>query len=86
MIEPLTDKDYMHMLISCGRNASTYKPAWAKVLSDLGKTNSDKKIRLVELGEQLLAKPIESINALVLGGGAIGLLSGLIFSLKILAR
>ena len=53
MIEPLTDKDYMHMLISCGRNASTYKPAWAKVLSDLGKTNSDKKIRLVELGEQL---------------------------------
>ena len=53
MLENLTDADYMHMLISCGRNASTYKPAWAKVLSDLGKTNSDKKIRLDELAEQL---------------------------------
>ena len=53
MLENLTDADYMHLLISCGRNASTYKPAWAKVLSDLGKTNSDKKIRLDELAEQL---------------------------------
>jgi hypothetical protein len=52
-MENLTDADYMHFLISCGRNASTYKPAWAKVLSDLGKTNSDKKIRLDELAEQL---------------------------------
>ena len=43
----------MHFLISYGRNASTYKPAWAKVLSDLGKTNSDKKIRLEELTRNL---------------------------------
>jgi len=37
-------------------------------------------LHAVELGEKLLSKPIESINALVLGGGAIGLLSGLILS------
>ena len=53
MLENLTDADYMHFLISYGRNASTYKPAWAKVLSDLGKTNSDKKIRLEELTRNL---------------------------------
>ncbi len=37
-------------------------------------------LHAVELGEKILTKPIESINALVLGGGAIGLLSGLILS------
>jgi len=52
-VENLSDKDYWHFLITCGRNASTYKPAWGKVLADLGKTNSDKKIRLSELAEQL---------------------------------
>ncbi len=52
-MENLTDKDYWHFLISFGRNASTYKPAWGKILADLGRTNSDKKIRLSELAEQL---------------------------------
>ena len=52
-MENLTDKDYWHFLISFGRNAATYKPAWGKVLADLGRTNSDKKIRLSELTEQL---------------------------------
>jgi len=52
-MENLTDKDYWHFLISYGRNAATYKPAWGKVLADLGRTNSDKKIRLSELSEQL---------------------------------
>lgn len=52
-MDNLTDKDYWHFLISFGRNASTYKPAWGKVLADLGRTNSDKKIRLSELTEQL---------------------------------
>jgi len=55
-MENLTDKDYWHFLISYGRNASTYKPAWGKILADLGKTNSDKKIRLSELAEQLFDK------------------------------
>ena len=52
-MENLTDKDYWHFLISFGRNASTYKPAWGKILADLGRTSSDKKIRLSELAEQL---------------------------------
>lgn len=52
-MDNLTDKDYWHFLISFGRNASTYKPAWGKILADLGRTNSDKKIRLSELTEQL---------------------------------
>jgi len=37
-------------------------------------------LHAVELGEKTLTKPIESIKALVIGGGAIGLLSGLILS------
>ena len=52
-MENLSDKDYWHFLISFGRNASTYKPAWGKVLADYGKTNSDKTIRLFELAEKL---------------------------------
>ena len=53
IMQSLTDKDYWHFLISFGRNASTYKPAWGKVLADLGRTNSDKKIRLYDLAEKL---------------------------------
>ncbi len=52
-MENLTDKDYWHFLISFGRNAATYKPAWGKVLADFGRTNSDKKVRLSELAEKL---------------------------------
>ena len=52
-MEELTDADYWHFLISFGRNASTYKPAWGKILAELGKTNSDKVIRLSELSEKL---------------------------------
>jgi hypothetical protein len=52
-MEELTDKDYWYFLISFGKNAATYKPAWGKVLADYGKTNSDKKIRLSELAEKL---------------------------------
>jgi hypothetical protein len=52
-VENLTDEEYWQFLISFGRNASTYKPAWGKVLADLGRTNSDKKIRLSELAEKL---------------------------------
>jgi len=39
-VEYLTDKDYWHFLISFGRNAATYKPAWGKVLADFERTNS----------------------------------------------
>ena len=52
-MENLTDEDYWHFLISFGRNAATYKPAWGKVLADFGRTNSDKKVRLSELTEKL---------------------------------
>ncbi len=55
-MENLADKVYWHFLINCGRNASTYKPAWGMILADLGRTNSDKKIRLSELAEQLFDK------------------------------
>ena len=37
-------------------------------------------LHAVELGEKELSKPIEKTKALVIGGGAIGLLSGLILS------
>ena len=37
-------------------------------------------LHAVELGEQSLSKPIENTKILVIGGGAIGLLSGLILS------
>jgi len=37
-------------------------------------------LHAVELGEKELSKPIKEIKALVIGGGAIGLLSGLILS------
>ena len=37
-------------------------------------------LHAVELGEKELSKPIKNIKALVVGGGAIGLLSGLILS------
>ena len=37
-------------------------------------------LHAVELGEKLISKPIENTTALVLGGGAIGLLTGLILS------
>ena len=48
-----TDKDYWMFIILYGRNASTYKMGLGKSLMDLGRTNSDKKIRLDELGEDL---------------------------------
>ena len=51
--DSLTDEEYWHFLISFGKNASTYKPVWGKVIADYGKTNSDKKIRLFELSEKL---------------------------------
>ncbi len=37
-------------------------------------------LHAVELGENTLSKPLENVKALVIGGGAIGLLSGLILS------
>jgi threonine dehydrogenase-like Zn-dependent dehydrogenase len=37
-------------------------------------------LHAVELGEKELSKPLENTKALILGGGAIGLLSGLILS------
>ena len=48
-----TDKDYWMFIILYGRNASTYKMGLGKSLIDLGRINSDKKIRLDELGEDL---------------------------------
>ena len=49
-----TDKDYWMFIILYGRNASTYKMGLGKSLIDLGRINSDKKIHLDELGEDLL--------------------------------
>jgi len=37
-------------------------------------------LHAVELGEKALSKPVENTKALIIGGGAIGLLSGLILS------
>ena len=37
-------------------------------------------LHAVELGEQSFSKPLENIKTLIIGGGAIGLLSGLILS------
>ena len=52
-LEKLTDNDYWHFLISFGKNASTYKPAWGKVLANLGRKNSDRQVLLSELAENL---------------------------------